>query len=275
MKDASQEKLRFGFGKNWQQFVPVVDDFRIAQAKDSLTSFFGLPSLEGKTFVDIGSGSGLFSYAAHLLGANKVISFDYDEFSVSSTRLMREKAGSPNSWSVEQGSALDTEYLKRLGSFDIVYSWGVLHHTGAMWEAIKNTARMTAPGGLYCIALYNRAEGRLGSEFWLSVKKIYNQGGAITRTLIEWVYTFFYFILAPLLRGKNPWKFMSDYSKNRGMHYRRDVADWVGGYPYEYASVEEVFAFMKKEYPDMQLVNIKTVGNIGNNWFLFKNHTQK
>lgn len=273
MAQMAKKELRFGFGRNWQDFLPVVDEYRIERAKDSLSSFLGLPDLTNKTFLDIGSGSGLFSYGAFLLGASKVESFDYDPFSVEATKSLAHKAGNPATWNVAQGSALDEEYLKSLGLFDVVYSWGVLHHTGSMWEAIRKTAKSTAPGGLYCIALYNNVEGRFGSKFWLSVKRHYNRGSGITKRLIEWMYTFVYFILAPALRFKNPFRFMREYGEKRGMHYRRDVIDWVGGYPYEYANVEEVFTFMKKEFPSFQLVNIKTVQSIGNNWFLFRNNT--
>jgi 2-polyprenyl-6-hydroxyphenyl methylase/3-demethylubiquinone-9 3-methyltransferase len=273
MPAKEKKEPRFGFGENWQNFLAIADEKRIERAKDSLLSFFGMPDLKGKSFVDIGSGSGLFSYAAYLLGAKHIVSFDFDSHSVSATKSLWGQAGEPAHWTVEQGSALDVRYLTSLGQFDIVYSWGVLHHTGAMWEAIRNTAALTAPGGLYCIALYNKVEGRSGSRFWLAVKRRYNQGSGATKKLIEWLYIGVYYILAPLSHGKNPLRFMREYGGARGMNWRRDVTDWVGGYPYEYASTGEVFAFMKKEFPSFRLENLKTVGSIGNNWFLFRNET--
>lgn len=266
-----REELRFGFGKNWQRFVPEITTQRIERAKESLTSFFNLPDLAGKTFIDIGSGSGLFSYAAFLLGAKRIVSFDYDQFSVEATERLRTKAGNPAHWSVARGSALDASYLSSLGTFDIVYSWGVLHHTGAMWEAIRNTAKLTAPGGIYCIALYNRAEGRFGSVFWKKLKERYNRGSVLTKKCIEWSYASVYFWLAPLSHGKNPVRIMREYGEKRGMHWYRDVVDWVGGYPYEFATSDEVFAFMKKEFPAFRLINLKSVSGLGNNWFLFRN----
>lgn len=263
------QELRFAFGKNWQSFLPEVNDTRLTQAKESLTSFFETTDFKGKSFLDIGSGSGLFSLAAAELGAVRVVSFDYDQHSVSATEALRKERAPDREWKVLEGSALDTAFLKNLGTFDIVYSWGVLHHTGAMWDAIKNTAPLTAPGGHYCIALYNRAEGRFGSPFWKRVKERYNRGSRLSKLLIEWLYILVFFILAPLSRFKSPLRSMREYGAKRGMHYRRDVADWVGGYPYEYATVEEVFTFMKKEFPHFRLVNVKSVSGIGNNWFLF------
>src|SRR5438874_10370928 len=129
---------RFEFGRNWSAFLVVLDEERIAKAEDSLREMLEMDSLEGKTFLDIGSGSGLFSLAARRLGA-KVHSFDFDSNSFACTQELRNRyfAGDPD-WSVEQGSALDADYVASVGKFDIVYSWGVLHHTGRMWRALEN-----------------------------------------------------------------------------------------------------------------------------------------
>src|SRR5204862_4265084 len=129
---------RFEFGQNWSQFLAALDEQRIQQAEKSLREMLEVGSLAGKTFLDIGSGSGLFSLAARRLGA-RVHSFDFDPKSVACTRQLKrryffEDAG----WKIEEGSALDSDYLKTLGTFDIVYSWGVLHHTGEMWKALGN-----------------------------------------------------------------------------------------------------------------------------------------
>lgn len=267
----SEEEARFGFGKNWKSFLSSVDEDRVNLAKESLVEFTGIENLSGKSLLDIGCGSGLFSYSAFLLGAERVVSFDFDVDSVEATRALWEKAGSPQNWVVVQGSVLDREYLETLGTFDLVYSWGVLHHTGSMWEAIRNAASLVAPGGLFYIALYNRVEGRRGSAFWLRVKKIYNDGSIITRGLIEWMYFLVYHLIVPVVRFQDPFRIMRDYRENRGMSYWHDVVDWVGGYPFEFATIEEVFGFMKREYPSFRLENVKSTNSLGNNSFLFRN----
>lgn len=164
---------RFAFGDNWAQFLKVLDEQRIKEAVESLKNKLEVKDLNGKSFLDIGSGSGLFSLAAKRLGA-KVFSFDYDHQSVACTAELKKRYfDNDKDWIVELGSVLDTEYLASLGKFDIVYSWGVLHHTGNMWAAIANVQANVANNGRLFIALYNN-QGR-ASKFWLIIKKIYTR----------------------------------------------------------------------------------------------------
>jgi 2-polyprenyl-6-hydroxyphenyl methylase/3-demethylubiquinone-9 3-methyltransferase len=264
-------KLVFPFGQNWERFLARISEQRIQQARESVASFLGMTDLRGKSFIDIGCGSGLFSYAAFLLGAERIVSFDADPFSVTCARYMREKAGQPANWTVLQGSVLDTEFLSSFQGFDIVYSWGVLHHTGSMWEAIRNSARLVPRNGMYYIALYNRIEGKWGSEHWVKVKRFYNTSSVPVKRLVEFYYTLTHPVGRQVLRLRNPFKALKNYGGERGMHWKTDLVDWLGGYPYEFATVDEVFTFMKKEFPSFTLENIKTEPNLGNNWFLFKN----
>jgi 2-polyprenyl-3-methyl-5-hydroxy-6-metoxy-1,4-benzoquinol methylase len=268
---ANGGRLVFPFGKNWERFLARIDEERVDRARESLTRFMNMRDFTGRSFIDIGCGSGLFSYAAFLLGADRIVSFDADPFSVSCARYLHEKAGRPAHWSVLQGSVLDKEFLNHLEGFDIVYSWGVLHHTGNMWEAVRNSAALVSKKGFYYIALYNKADGRSGSEHWLKVKRFYNTSALPMKRLIEWYYTFSHPVGRNLLKFKNPFKALRHYGGGRGMHWRTDLVDWLGGYPYEFATVEEVFTFIKSEFPAFTLANIKTEPGLGNNWFLFRN----
>ena len=261
--------MTFSFGKNWQLFLKSCNEDRIRIARESLQEFTRLQDFHGKTFVDIGCGSGLFSLGAFQLGAERIISVDVDAFSVQCCQYLHEQARCPANWEIMEGSVLDEKFLYRLGVFDIVYSWGVLHHTGNMWQAIRNAANLVKKGGLYYIAIYNKMGGSIGSDFWLKIKKVYNFGPGFLRPILEFFYTAA-LLLREVVRGRNPMGYIRNYQKERGMNLATDVKDWLGGYPYEFASVDDIKTFMKTNFPEFQLINLKTTGSIGNNWFLFR-----
>mgnify|MGYP003595711983 CR=1 FL=1 len=150
------KESRFAFGRNWTEYVQkYLTPAAIAAAQKALLDFVRMSSLTGMTVLDIGCGSGVHSLAAHRAGAAKVVSFDYDVDSVSISRTLHVQAGSPATWTIEQGSVLDAAFMQSLGQFDLVYSWGVLHHTGDMMTALRNAAATIRPNGLFALALYS------------------------------------------------------------------------------------------------------------------------
>jgi len=239
--------LRFGFGANWQRFLTRLSEARIGEAERSLTEMLRPTSLAGKSFLDIGSGSGLFSLAARRLGA-RVRSFDFDPQSVACTaELKRRYFENDADWIVEPGSILDAQFLSSLGRFDVVYAWGVLHHTGNLRAALAEAARLVAPGGLLFIAIYND-EGA-ASRRWLKLKRTYNRLPKALRFLVLgpailrlWGPTF----VVELLQGRLgvAWR---NYHNVRGMSPWHDVVDWVGGYPFEVAKPDDIVAFYRTQ----------------------------
>ena len=254
---------RFPFGKNWTRFLEVLSDERIETARESLRLMLGRERLDGVRFLDAGSGSGLFSLAARTLGA-RVHSFDFDPDSVRCTAELRRRYRPDDSdWTVESGSVLDEKYLESLGTFDIVYCWGVLHHTGQMWKGLELIHRRVGSGGTLFIMIYMDRGWK--SSAWEIVKRTYNRGPA-GKALVLLV-TLPYFVLRGFLgdvaRFRNPLSRYTEYGKQRGMSCFHDWIDWVGGYPFEVATRDEIvsffqsrgFALEREEYQEYVLRN--------------------
>jgi 2-polyprenyl-6-hydroxyphenyl methylase/3-demethylubiquinone-9 3-methyltransferase len=264
---------RFEFGANWTRFLALLDERRVATAEESLRRMLEVADLHGRSFLDIGSGSGLFSLAARRLGA-RVHSFDYDPQSVACTRELRRRYFTDDAdWTVEEASALDENYVRSLGQFDVVYSWGVLHHTGAMWRALEHAALPVAAGGKLFVAIYNDTGTQ--ARRWLWIKRTYNR---LPRPLRV---PFALAVSAPeegkallraLLRAR-PGDYVRTWTQygqsDRGMSHWRDIVDWVGGYPYEVAAPEEIFDFYKARGFTLTKLRCGGVG-LGCNEFVFE-----
>ena len=261
---------RFEFGKNWKHYLAEIDDIRIRAAEDATKAMLGLDSLEGKTFLDVGSGSGLFSLIALRLGASTIRSFDYDLQSVECTRALKHSyCPSHSNWIIERGSVLDTQYLDSLGQFDVVYSWGVLHHTGNLEQALHNVAPLVAPGGLLFLSIYNYQP--FWSSYWKVIKRTYNHLPKVGRVPMELAFFLFFgaaFFAADGIRHKNPLdRWMGRGQRGMSMHVA--IQDWVGGYPFEVARPEEIFRFYRDR--GFTLRELTTCGSRhGCNQFVFE-----
>lgn len=270
---------RFQFGKNWVNFLKTFNDSRLKIAEESLKDRLELQSFENRNFIDIGCGSGIFSLAARRLGA-QVLSIDYDPQSVGCAEELKRRffPGDPK-WTIEEKSVLDKNYINSLGQFDIVYSWGVLHHTGSMWEALENAAGLVQPNGILLLSIYNDQGG--WSSRWRKIKSIYQKLPSFLKIpymLCIMIPRDLRFLMDPLLLLR-PWMLLRavknyynswvHYENNRGMNRWYDLVDWIGGYPFEVAKPEEIFNFYKDR--GFILQRLKTCGGgIGCNEFVFK-----
>jgi 2-polyprenyl-6-hydroxyphenyl methylase/3-demethylubiquinone-9 3-methyltransferase len=273
---------RFAFGANWWRFLSRLTESQIATAEESIQALFHRERLDGLTFFDVGCGSGLFSLAANRLGA-KVLSIDFDPQSVACAEELRNRYGSGAGWEIAQGSARDPDFMASHGTFDVIYSWGVLHHTGDMWTAIDITSKAVKPGGHFCLSIYN--DQGAWSDRWKFVKKSYVAAPSFLKPLIVLAVAAGYECYAipintlrsitRVLRLKNPlppWQewFRSRFGqKERGMTYWTDMVDWVGGWPFEVAKPEEIFRFLRDR--GFILTEMTTVGGrLGCNQLVFR-----
>lgn len=261
-------ELRFAFGRNWRSFLATLDEHRIDEARRRLCESLGRDNLRGVRALDIGSGSGLSSLVMRQLGAD-VVAFDYDADSVACTEELRRRyAPDTTNWQIMQGSALDPAFMAGLGHFDLVYSWGVLHHTGSMWPAIELATDRVAPHGTLLLALYND-QGRR-SRVWRTIKRLYCSSAPGRWVVGAVFYPLFvaYALWQDLRHFHPPGTHARRYARKRGMSLFHDWRDWLGGYPFEVAKPEEVVR--KLNTHEFELRSQTLTRGLGCNEFVFE-----
>jgi len=252
----------FAFGLNWKEYSRnTLTEESAHEAVVSLKNLLGAYTLDGKSFLDIGCGSGLFSIAAKMMGTRKVLGIDISPDSAAcATENTKKLLGQDPGLIFEEGSVLDENKMTPMGLFDVVYAWGSLHHTGHMWRAIKISSAHVASGGIFVLAIYNR---HITSPVWRGIKWLYNISHPLFRKLMIGFFFALIYLAKWAVTRKNPLK------KNRGMNFYYDVVDWVGGYPYEYASAEEISKFVEGLGFTLERI-IPAEVPTGNNQFVFK-----
>ena len=276
-------KTRFEFGKNWTTFIRHhLNEETIRQSRRALCRFLGREdlSLAGLSFLDIGCGSGLSSLAAWRAGAGPIVSFDYDPHSVAATQELHRQAGSPKNWTILRGDALNEGFLRSLPPVDIVYSWGVLHHTGNMARAVHNATLPCKANGLLYLALYSYTSylnyslsGAPTPEEWLIIKQRYLHAGTLQRRAMELRQLWRQYcgsakgnpitILDGIRKCLHDWK---NYHA-RGMNFLVDLRDWLGGWPMEFVHERQLCRDVR-ENGRFSLLRMDT--GQGNTSFLFK-----
>jgi SAM-dependent methyltransferase len=233
MADATDLSTRFEFGRNWAEFASTISQRSIEEAERGFARLIQPAEIAGKRMLDIGCGSGLHSLAALRLGAAEVTAFDIDPASVETTRRTLARFAPHSAWTAEVRSVFELEPPPR---YDIVYSWGVLHHTGDMRRAIRSAAALVERGGLFCVALYRRTAL---CGLWAIEKRLYTASPQPIRRALERLYVLG-LRAAYRLQGRDFDVYVRDYAQSRGMSFETDVRDWLGGYPYESISPDEV-----------------------------------
>jgi SAM-dependent methyltransferase len=265
----TERETHFEFGENWKNYAKIIDQKRIDSAIEGVRKLFP-DGLAGKTFLDIGCGSGLHSLSALSLGAASVTAIDIDENSVSTTEELLTRHSPDLKWTAKIASVFDAS-PDTLGKFDVVYSWGVLHHTGDMWRAIECAAGLVKRGGEFAIAIYYAARF---DRMWKAEKRFYSRATRPIQWGVRQIYVVAFLTARTLLGGGNPISFLRSYSDGRGMNFSHDAHDWLGGYPYETASTAEMRErFSKLGFKEVRSFLLPTTSGLfgsGCHEFVFK-----
>jgi len=247
-KDLIDANVHFAFGKNWASYAELIGAQEITAAESGLQRLLPAETLEGKRFMDIGCGSGLHSLAALRLKVREVVAVDIDSDSVATTRAVLDRHARGAHYAVRQASVFDLDPVRE-GRFDVVYSWGVLHHTGDLDRALQRAAALVAPGGLFAFALYRKT---WMCGLWKLEKRWYAHSGPGIQKMLRGLYLTL-FRAGQLIRGSSFKQYVQSY-KERGMDFHHDVHDWLGGYPYESISADEVAGAMSR----VGLIHVKS-----------------
>jgi 2-polyprenyl-3-methyl-5-hydroxy-6-metoxy-1,4-benzoquinol methylase len=256
--DPTSLSSHFKFGENWQSFAGQIDDRRILEAEQGLARLVPAGELAGKRFLDIGCGSGLAMLSALRLGAAEVHGIDIDPASVEAARQTLSRYAPRGPWSLETRSILDLD-AEAMGTFDIVHSWGVLHHTGAMWDALARSARVVRPGGLLVLALYHKTPF---CGLWRREKQFYAHAPGVLQAFARGIFKAA-FVAGLAARGRDPRRYIAEYHRNRGMEWHYDVHDWLGGWPYESTLPPEVEAQVAAAGLRLERVFENCAGTVG------------
>lgn len=261
----ADKDARFAFGENWRSYSASLQPEQIQSAHADMVRLLKLSDITGMTFLDVGSGSGIMSLVAHKMGA-RVVAFDYDPIAVATSISIRDREAEPTAYTVTQGSIIDKTFTCKLEPADIVYCWGVLHHTGNMWVACENVVNLVAPGGLLALAIYN--DQGFKSRLWRRIKRTYVSSSVRKRRVLVGVVNA-YFEGRHALAAATRFARTRRTQPGRGMDRHHDLVDWVGGYPFEVAKPEDVFGFFHSR--GFTLESLTTcAGGPGCNEFLFR-----
>ena len=263
-------KKNFSFWKNWQNFLKKINDENIDKAKEIILKFLWDENIiKWNTIIDFWSWSWLMSLAFLELWVKEIISIDIDDYSIECAEYLREKYKyNKKKWKILKGSVLDENFIKSLPKVDMLYSWWVIHHTWDMWKWLDLMLNLIKDNWYFYTAIYNDSNFILEwtSKFWLKEKRIYSKYKFL-RYIIKPIYTFYY-ITWLIIHWINPIKYIKNYSFSRWMSFWNDIEDWLGWYPYEYATFDEIQSFFEKN--NYKLLNSKKVRSIWCNEFLFK-----
>lgn len=146
----NKEKVGSFYDVVWTEYIPEYD----ASEKHWLL-FFTPDEVKGKSVLDSGCGTGIFSIIFAKNGAGQVTGIDISPGSLGTAEGLKQKFGLSNA-RFEQQDMLHLPYPD--ACFDIVWAWGTVHHTTDPLGAIDGLIRVLKPGGSILLAIYKKTK---------------------------------------------------------------------------------------------------------------------
>ena len=156
----TRDSFNFQWGDIKEGTALLSDPDFVKNAAGLVEEYTGLPRdwFKGKRVLDAGCGNGRWSATFCALGA-EVTSFDISDHGVAETR----EACTGGTVTVLKHNVL--EPLPFDDTFDLVWSYGVLHHTGDTWTGFQNLLPAVAGDGYFFLMLYGEPRAWVPGEF--------------------------------------------------------------------------------------------------------------
>jgi ubiquinone/menaquinone biosynthesis C-methylase UbiE len=143
-----KEKVGKFYDVVWTEYLPEVE-----ASENHWKIFYSGEEVKGKSVLDAGCGTGIFSIIFATNGAGRVTGIDISEGSLQTARGLKKKFNLENA-DFQKQDMLALPFSDE--SFDIVWAWGTVHHTTDPFRAITELLRILKPSGSILLAVYKR-----------------------------------------------------------------------------------------------------------------------
>lgn len=132
-----------------------------------LVTFADFPSVKGKKVLEIGCGIGTATIQFARAGASKVVAVDLSEKSLELAKKRAEIYGFSDIIQFYHGNAEELSSIIPKESFDLIFSFGVIHHTPFPGKILKEMAAYTDSNSVVKVMVYYRFSWK---SFWIFLK---------------------------------------------------------------------------------------------------------
>jgi SAM-dependent methyltransferase len=161
----------------------------VAEARRLILSLVPVSMIRAHDVLDAGCGAGDYSAAMADLGAQQVVGLDVSIHSLQHAKYLTAQG------EFDQANLCDLPYHSE--SFDVIWSWGVLHYVPDSQAALREIVRVLRPGG---VAVIHTLRAGLWSSLELGTAKVFSaapswveslvlDAGVVVVPLVTWLLT--------------------------------------------------------------------------------------